>query len=172
MGYGLCFCRGLLDLDHLRWAKEGHLRREGCRTVADEQKRVHLRQEGCRAVADEHHPCSCPMELGGGGGVAILGDWEGARGTPGYSIGPDQGRRTLRHRSCWGSQVGGVGRGGEQRERSVILSGAKEPPSESAKSAPERPVFLAKTTTRRLRAAATKESHGLRLSVSSLGKVG
>ncbi len=28
-----------------------------------------------RSVADEHHPCSCPMELGGGGGVAILGGW-------------------------------------------------------------------------------------------------
>lgn len=32
-------------------------------------------------------------------------------GVIGYSIGPDQGRRTLRHRSHWASQVGGVGRG-------------------------------------------------------------
>ncbi len=64
---------------------------------------------GSRSVPDEHHPCSCPMELGGGGAWLF---WVG--GESGYSIGPDQGRRTLRHRSGWALQVGGVGR--EKRE--------------------------------------------------------
>ncbi len=48
------------------------------------------------------------MELGGGGSVAAFGGWG-----EWVSIGPDQGRRTLRHRSGWELQGWRGGKGEE-----------------------------------------------------------